>query len=192
MRSVRTRRAHPDRANTSSAPRRSLSPPHLIAPNPMALETSSSFRAWFEQSLRLRSLAHSTVDPVDANNMSPALQCDTDVCRRATAYAAREFGEDGGQQPLVIAFTRPALTNVSLNAGSSSSFQHSCDVPEVVDPPHVLRVVACSSYIMQVRGSMARPRCSVYCDDIAYLGYYINISTSPRERFDGSTVRLPQ
>ena len=152
---------------------------------------SSSFRAWFEQNLRLQSQAYSTVVLIDANNVNPALQYDADVCRRAVAYAAREFGEGGGQQPLVIAFNRPALPNVSLNAGSSSSFQHSCDVPEFVDPTHFLTVVACSSYIMQVRGSMNRPRCSVYCDDVANLGYYHNISTSPRERFDGSTVRLP-
>ena len=92
------------------------------------LKMSSSSRAWFEQNLRLQSQAYSTVVLIDANNINPALQFDADVCRRAVACAARELGEGGGRQPLVIAFNRPALPNVSLNAGSSSSFQHSCDV----------------------------------------------------------------
>ena len=175
----------------SPTPRRSPSRPRLAASNPAALKMSSSFREWFEHNLRLQSLAYSTVVLIDANNINPSLQYDADVCRRAVAYAAREFGPDGARQPLVIAFNRPPLPNVNLNAGSSSSFRPSCDVPEFVDPPHFLRVVACSSYIMQVRGSMARPRCSVFCDDVANLGYYHNVSTSPRERFDGSTVRLP-
>lgn len=91
---------------------------------------------------------------------------------------------------MVIAFNRPALANVNLNAGSSSSFSNSCEVPER-SQPRFLRIVACSSYIMQVRGSLKRPRCSVFCDDVANMGRFHNISTTPRERFDGSIARLP-
>ena len=159
---------------------------------------SLSFGAWLERNLDLQSLAYKTVVLIDANNTNATLQCDAGVSRRAVACAEREFGADGGQ-PLVIAFSRPAFPNVNLSAGSSSplssssssSFQNSCDVPEF-DQPHFLRVVACSSYIMQARGSMNRPRCSVHCDDVANLGYYHNTSTSPRQRFDGSVVRLPR
>ena len=150
---------------------------------------SSSFRAWFEQNLRLQSQAYSTVVLIDANNVNCALQYDADLCRRAVTWAGQEFGVDG-EQPLVIAFNRPALPNVNLKTGSPSSFRASCDVPGF-DQPHFLRGVACSSYIRQVRGSLNRPRCSVFCDDVANLGHFHDISTTPRERFDGSITRLP-
>ena len=148
----------------------------------------STFRAWFETNLTLQSSEYSTVVLIDSNNVNVALQYDASVCRLATRCAHTRYGE---QQPLVIAFCRPPLTNVNLElAAPSSTFRNSCDVPEFYEP-HLLRVVACSSYIMTARGSMNRPRCSVYCDDIANMGYYHNTSTTPQQRFDGSIVRLP-
>ena len=151
---------------------------------------SSSFRAWFERNLSLQSGAYTKVVLIDANNLASGLQHDADVCRQALKCAEREFG-DGGQ-PLVIAFCRPAFSSVSLNATAGpSAFRNTCDVPEFYQQ-HFLRVVACSSYIMTAKGrGMNRPRCSVFCDDVANLGHYSEISTSPRERFDGSMVRLP-
>ena len=139
--------------------------------------SGSNFRAWFERNLLLQSQAYSTVVLIDANNINPALQNEAALCKRAVDWAEREFGADDGAQPLVIAFNRPPFPNVNLNAGSSSSFRSSCVVPEF-DQPHFLRVVACSSYIMQVRGRLNRPRCSVFCDDVANLGHFHNLLLS--------------